>query len=117
MRVIQKYWLTAQIDVVTVQPDDLRQPWLTTNWSRFDLIVAPVRGRTNPVLRALLQQLWAQEHPLVALSTGHASDLAGLSPLTTAIAIFEDTPWMINAGLSVIQQGGAIGKCPVRLTL
>ncbi len=84
-------------------------------WQGFDTLLVGVNGDRNPSYLSFLQELFGSAVPMAVflLRSPHDARLVASAP--NLWALYEDTPWMAEAGVAAAFGGMAGGRKPVDL--
>lgn len=81
-------------------------------FSETDLVLVGLHGTQNPTFLQTVQQLMTV-YPVVVLALQSPYDLAALHGVKTSVALYEYTPWMMEAGVRALLGTGGTGVLPV----
>lgn len=79
------------------------------------LIIAGLNGVKNPAYIDFVNQLAKSGAPVVAFALQSPYDLKAVANVPSQVAIYEYTPWMVQAGIHAMLGIGGTGRLPVTL--
>ncbi|WAH37177.1 beta-N-acetylhexosaminidase [Alicyclobacillus dauci] len=88
-----------------------------TAFEEDDLIIAGLSGCGNAAYIAFLQDLVKSDLRLVLIALQSPYDLAAVPGAPTSVAVYEYTPWMVEAGVDALFGRGGQGRLPVSVVL
>ncbi len=108
---IQSSFPEAKIEVFVWREDGIG--WDRDGQGVADLVVAGLHGTQNTNYLQQLRSLATSSVPLVVMVLQSPYDLQSLPEAHTAVAVYENTPWMVQAGVAALIHGDAPGRLPV----
>lgn len=79
------------------------------------LIIAGLSGQGNAAYIDFLNALVRADLPMALIALQSPYDLVAVPGASTRIAIYEYTPWMVEAGVSALLGNGGSGRLPVSI--
>lgn len=114
-QVLRRQFPTATVEVFEIEEGSVLSEAVLTKLQASCMIIAGIHGLNNPTFREAVDGLCKQGFPVIAIALQSPYDLSGFRHLHTALVIYENTPWMMEAGVRALTSKHIPGRLPIRL--
>ncbi len=85
--------------------------------AEYDLVVIGVNGDQNQPYLAFINTLFGEDIPQVTLLLRSPYDARLVGQAPNLLALYENTPWMVDAAIQSLFQGPALGRLPLEVSI
>jgi beta-N-acetylhexosaminidase len=110
---LAQHWPDADISVFHIPRESGSSEVLHDQLRKWDVVCAGVNGANNPDYLALVKRLADSEAATVVFLMRSPYDAALVPNAPYLAALYEDTPWMMQAAVEAVMRGGGGGRLPV----